>query len=239
MSGAGTGTPAVPGNIPTTVATRGGVPFLLERVTQPEIEPITLAEMKIHLGEFSSVTAKDADITALITAAREWVEDFTGRALIDQTWRLTLAASATPFTGYTDSNTVTGIYYPANRGEILLRKSPLLGVTSFVRADSAGVETVYEQTEYAVCEPDSKWPRIAMLGGATVGGEAMRIEFRAGFANRLGSPAEGAEMVPKRFIQAMKLYAEAVYNRDEKMMKQLLEVAERLITPERTELGLA
>jgi hypothetical protein len=42
-----------------------------------------------------------------------------------------------------------------------------------------------------------------------------------------------------RFIQAMKLWAEATYNRDEKMMTLLLDVAQRLVTSERCELGLA
>ena len=59
--------------------------FVLERLTQPEMEVVTLAEMKRHLRLFSSVTDEDADITALIVAAREWVEDYTGRVLVDQT----------------------------------------------------------------------------------------------------------------------------------------------------------
>ena len=47
-------------------------------------------EMKRHLRCFMSVTDEDADITNLIAAAREWAEDYTGRALVDQTWRLSL-----------------------------------------------------------------------------------------------------------------------------------------------------
>ena len=51
--------------------------FTLERVTQPDIEPVTLDEMKRHLRCFMSVTDEDDDITALIVAAREWIEDYT------------------------------------------------------------------------------------------------------------------------------------------------------------------
>lgn len=213
--------------------------FLLERVTQPEIEPVTLAQMKTHLREFSSATALDDDITALIRAAREWVEDFTGRALIDQQWRLSIGEEEW-LTSFTDSNTVTPITYgpwwPHPDG-ILLRKSPALAITSFATVDSAGVETVIASTKYEIREANSKWPRLVGVNDSWSG--PMRITFRAGFANRLGSPTEGAEKIPVRLIQAMKLWTEAVYNRDEKMMKLLLDVAERVATPERCELGMA
>lgn len=59
-------------------------------VTPPAIEPVTLAEAKAHLRVDS--TADDTLIQGLIQAAREAAESFTGRALIHQTWRLTLDA---------------------------------------------------------------------------------------------------------------------------------------------------
>ena len=67
--------------------------WALELVSGPEIEPVTLAEAKRHLREYDDVTTNDADITALIQGAREWVEQYTARALIDQTWRLTFGDS--------------------------------------------------------------------------------------------------------------------------------------------------
>lgn len=214
--------------------------FLLERVTHPATEPITLAAMKTHLREFSSVTARDADITALVQGAREWVEDYTGRALIDQEWRLSIGQSDFNF-AFTDTNPKTGIYYGdwfANAAGIMLRKSPALAITSFATVGADGAETVISPSLYEIREPNSKWPRLVGLNGATWSGE-MRITFRAGYVNALGSPAEGVERIPVRFIQAMKLWAEAHYNRDEKTMQMLLDVAERLITPERCELGMA
>lgn len=214
--------------------------FLLERVTQPDIEPITLAQMKVSLRAFTQVTALDDDITALIQGAREWVEDFTGRALIDQKWRLTIAEEDW-IQGYTDSNTVTPIYYGTwfpNAAGIFLRKSPVIEITSFATVDAAGVETVIATSAYEVREAASKWPRLVAVNGGPWSGP-MRITFRAGFANRLGSPVEGVEKVPVRFKQAMKLWVEAHYDRDKDTMKLLLETAEKLITPERAELGLA
>jgi hypothetical protein len=249
-SGSGTGTPAVAGNLPTTVATPNSAPFVLERVSGPEIEPVDLQSMKTHLRAFSSVTALDADITRLIQGAREWVEDFTGRALIDQKWRITINSAhfGGAWPSGSDSNTVTPINpnYSAigwqwwkRRREILLRKSPVLWITKIVTVDSVGVETAIDPATWVLCEPDSKWPRIALLSGATWTGNTLKVEFRAGFADRTVSPAEGAEVVPYRFIQAMKLWAEANYNRDEKTMQLLLDTAERIIKPERAELGMA
>lgn len=245
--GSGTGTPATSPSIARTVASwHTGAPFVFERVTLPDIEPVTLAEMKVHLRGFTSVSDDDAQVTKLIVGAREWVEDYTGRALIDQTWRLTMNK-----TGYLGGDAVKG-FTPAfvglgrrewihwmRRGEIRLLKSPVLAITSFVSADFTGAETAIPVTDYALCEPDSKWPRIAALSGATWTTGALKVEFRAGFADRLGSPQQGAEMVPERFKQAMKLWVEANYDRDKDMMPLLLKTAEGLLKPERADLQIA
>lgn len=214
--------------------------FTLERVVQPAIEVITLAQMKTHLREYSSMTDRDAEISGLIQGAREWVEDYTGRALIDQAWRLSIGDSLT--LAFTDANKTSGIYYGdwfANANGIMLRKSPAIAITSFSTVNADGTETIIAPALYEIREAASKWPRLVGLNGATWSGE-MRISFRAGYANLLGSPTpEGVEKIPARFIHAMKLWAEANYNRDEKTMALLLDTAERLICPERCELGMA
>jgi hypothetical protein len=224
--------------------------FALERVTDPDIEPVTLAEMKRHLREFDSVTSADSDITDLIVGAREWVEDYTGRALIDQTWRLTIDQH-----GYLLGNLIDGIamrgWFAGNFGYyggifrwhhehgLLLRKAPVLAITSFVTVDAAGIETTIDAAQYELREEDSKWPRIVPLSGATWMAATLRVTFRAGFADRLGSPQQGAEVVPVRFKQAMKLWVESMYDRDQVMMPLLLKTAEALIKSERAEISLA
>jgi uncharacterized phiE125 gp8 family phage protein len=62
----------------------------LRRTAAPAVEPVTLAEAKLHLKVDHS--ADDALISVLITAAREEAEHRTGRSLIDQQWTLTLDA---------------------------------------------------------------------------------------------------------------------------------------------------
>lgn len=214
--------------------------FVLERVTQPSVEAISLASMKLHLREFSSVTDLDDEITDLIVAAREWVEDFTGRALVDQKWRLTISDHVVPYT-YTDTNTVTGIVNILPDGGILLRKSPVIAITSFVSVDGAGAETTIDPATYELREADSKWPRVYPLTGAVWNTGTFRIEYRAGFAAGLGSPdpTPDVTLVPVRFVQAMKLYCSALYDADEKTMSLLLDTAERIIRPEKADLAMA
>ena len=218
----------------------------LERIVDPEIEPLTLAEMRRHLRCYEDTTSEDDDIEALIVAAREWVENYTGRALIDQTWRLMLGdfiASDTlmrrsPITALTEQIwRLTLANYGS--GGLALRRSPVIAVTKFAAIDAAGVETDIATTQYELREPGSKWPRIVPLSGAAWSARTLKVEFRAGFADRLGSPKQDAAKVPTRFKQAMKLWAEANYDRDPVMMPLLLKVAEDIVRPERVDMQMA
>jgi uncharacterized phiE125 gp8 family phage protein len=60
----------------------------LQLITPPVIEPVTLADAKLHLKV--DTADDDALITRLITAARARAEWHTGRALITQGWILWL-----------------------------------------------------------------------------------------------------------------------------------------------------
>ena len=99
-----------------------------------------------------------------------------------------------------------------------------------------------DSATYELREKAGKWPRLVALNGATwstwLTGD-LRIEYRAGFAERLGSPQQGPEVVPFRFKAAMKLWAEAIFDRDPVMMPILLKAAENLIESECSELRLA
>lgn len=68
------------------------------RVRDPAIEPVGLEEAKLHLR--ASSDDEDAEIAALVAAARGFVEDRTRRALIDQGWRTVL--DAWPCSGVVD-----------------------------------------------------------------------------------------------------------------------------------------
>ncbi len=56
----------------------------LTRQTPPTVEPVTLTEAKAHLRV--DTDADDAYVQALITSAREWVETYLDRTLIQTQW---------------------------------------------------------------------------------------------------------------------------------------------------------
>lgn len=61
-------------------------------ITAPAVEPISLAEARLHLRIDDDNTTDDALIELLITAAREQAEHELGRRLITQTWDMVLDA---------------------------------------------------------------------------------------------------------------------------------------------------
>lgn len=214
--------------------------FTLERVSNPDIEPVTLAEMKTHLGEFDSVTDRDSDLESLITAGREWAEEYTGRALVDQAWRLTIEQTpTTPVDAVSTPSRMVGLYTPRAKSEILLRRSPILTVDEVVTIDAAGAETVIQADTYQLRLAASKYPKIVALNAGTWSAEVTQITFRAGYADRLASPQQDATVIPERYKQAIKLWVEANYDRDTDRMELLLETAQRLIKGECINLSLA
>jgi uncharacterized phiE125 gp8 family phage protein len=89
-------------------------------ITPPAIEPVSLSEMREYLGiTQADDTARDAIITARITAARQMVEDKTGRALITQTltgWAMTFEQQM-PLIGNLQS--VTSIQYTNTAAQVV------------------------------------------------------------------------------------------------------------------------
>ncbi|HJW51773.1 MAG TPA: hypothetical protein VJ501_07170 [Burkholderiaceae bacterium] len=198
--------------------------FTVERLSNPEIEPMTLAEARLALSEFAGVTDRDAEITALITAAREWVEGFTGRTLIDTAWRLSLESE-------------TGDP-PSSVNGILLRRSPVLEVTRVDTGDAD--EDEIDVANYVVRDARTKFPRLVAIGGtslAPTAGGVLRITFRAGYADLSDSSGSAAD-VPERFRTAMKWFMLANYDPDEQSEARL-ERAEQIIRPECADYGFA
>lgn len=87
--------------------------------TAPAVEPISTSEAKLHL-KLDSDTTDDTLIAALITAAREIIENKTGCALINQTWEMSLKE------------------WPENEDALKLYPSPLSSITSVVYVDVNG-----------------------------------------------------------------------------------------------------
>lgn len=65
----------------------------LTLITGPAVEPLSLAEAKLHLRVDDDLTEDDAYIAGLITVARQYLDgpnSWLGRCLVNQTWRLDL-----------------------------------------------------------------------------------------------------------------------------------------------------
>jgi len=99
--------------------------------TAPVLYPITLAEAKSHLRIPTAITNDDTYIQTLIYIAIDYVEQFTARRLLTQTWKAYL--NRWPDTEY-----------------IRLPFGKLASVTSVVYTDSDGDPTTMDSGDYIV-----------------------------------------------------------------------------------------
>lgn len=142
----------------------------LKIITTPDSEPVTLSEAKMHLRE--TLPDNDTLINSLITAARQWAENFTGRALLTQTWDYLLDA-------FTDE-------------AIVLPFPPLQSVTSIKYIDASGVEQTLATSEYVV--DTASQPGVVRLAygkswpSARAQANAVAIRFAAGYGNASAVP---------------------------------------------------
>jgi uncharacterized phiE125 gp8 family phage protein len=131
-------------------------------VTAPAAEPVTLAEVKSQ----RNITGNDhnAELTRLISAARQYVENYTGRALITQTWDL---------------------FLDKFEKKIELPFPVLQSVTTVKYTDTGGVQQTLSNTLYTVVtnsEPGyivpaylEDWPDVREVP------DAVEIQFVAGY----------------------------------------------------------
>lgn len=171
----------------------------LKSITQPAVEPVTLAEAKAQLRVVTS--HEDVDIARMIVAAREAAEQYTRRAFVAQVWEA----------GYER--------FP-DCGVFELAKPSLISVVSVSYTDDDDVEqTLVAGTDYTVdtySEPGRvirrtgvTWPTI------TEAGIRVRVRFMAGFPQGEGSPGDDTENVPEPIRHAILLHvAEMFENRD-------------------------
>jgi uncharacterized phiE125 gp8 family phage protein len=95
-------------------------------VTAPALEPVTVEEAKAH----SRIDHSDDDalVASLIVAARQYVETYTQRALVTQTWDWKLDG------------------FPC--GAMTLPMPPTLSVTSITYLDTANVSQTWSAADY-------------------------------------------------------------------------------------------
>jgi uncharacterized phiE125 gp8 family phage protein len=159
-------------------------------ITAPILEPLTLTQAKEHLRV--DYTDDDTYITALITVARRYCENYQNRAYITQTWEVTF-----------DSFPQTPFDVP---------KPPLQSITSIKYYDTTDTENTYSSSNYYV-DTYSQRGRVSLNHSITWPGTTLRpingviVRFIAGYGAL-------ATDVPNEVIHAMKiLIAEWYENR--------------------------
>lgn len=126
------------------------LPFRYAVVSEPAVEPVSLAEAKAHLRVTSS--DEDTEITMLIEAARRMVEREGWHALITQTWDVYLDA------------------FPS--GDTLRLPNPLQSVTGVYYTPDGGAEQTMSAGDYIV---DTTIPaRLTLAVGASWPGDALQ-----------------------------------------------------------------
>jgi uncharacterized phiE125 gp8 family phage protein len=183
-------------------------------ITGPAAEPITLDEAKNHLRvDFSD---DDDLISAIITAARVYCEQWTQRAFVTQTWELVI--DSFPGSGVRTSTSSVPTF-SSSSGEILLPFPPLQSVVSVKYDDAAGNEQTLGALDYDVdnvSQPgwvvpsSSGWP-----GSIWPGINSVRVRYVAGYLPGTNSPIDLAANVPGVIKSAMKLYIGQLYDQRE------------------------
>lgn len=128
--------------------------------TAPAAEPVTLAEVKVHLRTVEGDTSEDAAIiTPLITAAREYCENVTGRALAAQTVKA----------------------YPESWGLWRLPRPPIVSVTSITYYGRDNTPQVLPASAYQVDTVDGLVNILNPHGTDLRALNGIEIEYTAGY----------------------------------------------------------
>lgn len=202
-------------------------------VDPPAGEPVSLIEAQQHLRTIDGDTSQDTLIESCITAARAHAEMITRRALISQTWLMTLDC----FPGYgflaplvwgafgTGLGVLSYSVVPTRGNDIIIPMPPLISIDSIVYIDLNGTETTLNSSKYQVTladEPARVMPAYGETWPATrTEADAVRIQFTCGYGG-------GESDVPEGIRRWMLLRVGAFYENREEIVVDYLKVSDLL-----------
>lgn len=159
-------------------------------ITAPSTEPISVSELKVHLRLDTAYTADDAYLVTLLAAARQKIEDFTGRGLITQTWRLTMDR------------------YPAEPHFELPMAAPLQSITSFTYRDTSGSQITVDTSVYTA-DTNAMPGRLCLKTGQSYPSASTFISSPIQVTYIVGHSSVSA--IPPVFKQALMLLSGHLY----------------------------
>lgn len=209
----------------------------LKIYTANTVEPLTLAVVRAHLGivPYSVDSSGDGDhphdemIMAMLGAAREWAENFTGRSIALKTYELALDE------------------FPDD--EIRLPNPPVVSISSVLYVDTDSQTQTMDANDYVLdnnqfCDGWLK-PAVGVTWPATAAVmNAVKVRYLAGYQDpEPASSDPAAEALPYAIRAALLLMVGHLYaNREAVADRQQFEVplaAEHLLRPLRVRLGMA
>ena len=212
-------------------------------ITPPVGEPITLTEMRLHLrldddGDSPPAHPDDPLIQVLMVAAREYVENYLGRACAPQTFEIA------------SRNFQPCNYLLHGYGSFIeLPMSPVASIVSVIYTDGAGVDQTVASSDYTLdqfSDPALLWAKDGTQWPIPGRGPNMvRVRYVAGYDLPGDSP--NVNPLPSSIIAAMKLVVGNYYEnreaaaqlaRGESIVDIPLGVA-ALLDPYRLDFGMA
>lgn len=160
----------------------------LTLVTPPTVEPLSLAEAKTHCRIPTEVADENGLITDLIVAARQYVESFTRRALLNQTWDWKLDA------------------FPAGECPLVLPIANASAITSVTYTATDGTSTTWTSSLYDTdlpSGPKAPFGRIVPAYGEYY--PATRDEMNAVIVRFAAGYGAVATSVPESIRAGMKI----------------------------------
>lgn len=154
----------------------------LRLVTPPTVEPLTITDVQAHI-RVDDLSGEALAIGLFIQALRERAEAETHRALITQTWELSMDKFPIPQVfGYTG---LAPIYPRHFRGEIELPKGQLQAITSITYIDVLGVQQILDPAAYTIDNAQEPALLVPAYGCAWPGCRGdingVKIRYTAGY----------------------------------------------------------
>lgn len=204
----------------------------LVRATQPVVEPVSLAEAKLHLRIDND--AEDTLIYSLLATARAWAEDYTDRTFVQTQWTMRLdsfygpVGSPVQFGLKADGNNIEGRQGTTPNLDIELPRPPMMqsGTATAVTityTPNAGASTatldaaeyrVDRQATPGVCRPlyGKTWP------GHLVDQNSTTVTWWAGYSD------DGSGVPPQAKSAILMIVAHLWRNREMATEAALTEV---------------